>query len=325
MNEVRSYDQSVKASDYQEGLIRAGLKCYRGPSNDLWMTHEMGSMVRLPTFQLRPPTPDEFRNLFWKLHVPAISYNLEPDENHEPNAWLYVCEKGRYSPEKLIGPARRNIRHAQRNLRFEIVDWDTLLEHGAEVYCDTRTRIGLSDGTLEGFRSHFSMLSRIAGCYIAGAWHGDTMVAFMTLIAVENWVEIQGSFSATQYMSLCPNDGLFAFVFDHYLIQGHLDIVHAGLSSLQQETGAAGLHRFKQKVGFQAKPVHRAFAVHPLVRPLVNPLSLAAFETLQKIAPKNRKIRKATGMLDILVNKKGLLDRNEKTSDNTSTIDPKID
>jgi hypothetical protein len=193
-------------------------------------------------------------------------------------------------------------------LRFEPVGWDSLLKHGATAYCDTRSRVGLSDGTLEGFQSHFSLLSGIPGHSIMGAWFNNTLIAFMSLIVVDDWVEIQGSFSANQQLDLRPNDGLVAYALDYFLIQGHFDTVSFGLSSSQQVSNAAGLHRFKRKIGFQAKPVHRVFAVHPLIRPLVNPLSLAVLELLQKVNPKDRRIRKATGMLDILVKKRGLPD-----------------
>jgi hypothetical protein len=145
-----------------------------------------------------------------------------------------------------------------------------------------------------------------------GAWCNDTLVAFMSLIVVDDWVEIQGLFSANQQLGLRPNDGLFAYALDYFLIQGHFDTVSYGLSSSQQVSNAAGLHRFKRKIGFQAEPVHRVFAVHPLIRPLVNPLSLAVLELLQKVNPKDRRIRKATGMLDTLIKKRGLPDMGHK-------------
>jgi hypothetical protein len=310
-------DLSAKLSDYQEGLMKAGLKCYRGPSDDLWLAHEGGTMMRIPTFRVNPPSAPEFSTLFWGFRTPAISYIIEPDDTHQENTWLYICRKGDYGLGKLTSAARRNVKRAQKNLRFEPVSWDLLLEYGATAYCDTRSRVGLSDGTLEGFQAHFSRLSRIPGHRIMGAWYSDALVAFTSLIVVDDWVEIQGLFSANEQLDLRPNDGLFAYILDYFLIQGHFDTVSYGLSSSQQVSNAAGLHRFKRKIGFQAQPVHRVFAVHPLIRPLVNPLSLATLEALQRVNPKDRRIKKATGMLDTLIKKRGLPDMGlkEETDD----------
>ncbi len=311
---------SARLSDYQDGLVKAGLKCYRGPSDDLWMAHERGTMVRVPSSRTNPPSVRELNTLFWSFRAPAISYVIEPDETHQGNTWLYVCWKGDYSLGKLSDAAKANIKRARKKLRFEPVSWDVLLKYGATAYCDTRSRVGLSDGTPEGFQSHFSLQSRIPGNSIMGAWCGNTLVAFLSLIVVDDWVEIQGSFSANQQLDLRPNDGLFAYALDYFLIQSHFGTVSCGLSSTQQVSNAAGLHRFKRKIGFQAKPVHRAFAVHPLIRPLVNPLSLVALELLQKVNPADRRIKKATGILDTLIRKRGLPDMGlkEETDDRAS-------
>jgi hypothetical protein len=316
-------DQPVKLVEYQQGMASTGLKTYLGSDGDVWLTHEMGTMIRFPTFKLHPPTADEFNILYWKFRTPAMTYTIEPDAKHPANTWLYIVPQGGYDQSKLDSAARRNVKRAQKNLRIEFVSWDSLLKNGVSAYCDTRTRVGLSDGTPEGFATHFKMLSQIPGHTILGAWHGESLVAFMSLILVDDWVEIQGLFSANQDLDSRPNDGLFAHALNLFVVERNVSMVSYGLSSSQQVSNAVGLHRFKMKVGFQAKPVHRVFAVHPLIRPMVNPLSLVTLETLQKLQPKNRKIKKATGMLDILVNNKGLPHEDEEEpSESAATSTP---
>jgi hypothetical protein len=302
MNVTDTLCSAVSSTEYQEALTQLGLKCHRSSSDDFWMVHEMGSMMRVPTFRIVPPPIRNLDALFWKLRAPAVSYLIEPDAERKANAWLYLCESGGYSPGELSSVARRDLRRAQRSFRFELVSWESLLKHGGEAFGDTRRRVGLSDGTAEAFRSHYSTMAKISGQCIAGAWIGETLAAFLSLIVVDRWVEVQGAFSANRFLSLCPNDGLYAFVLEEYLIRRGFEVVHSGLSSSQQTDNAAGLHRFKLKVGFKARPVHRVFVLHPLIRPFVNRLTLSAIEAFQRMRPKDRRIRKAAGMLNTLLN-----------------------
>jgi hypothetical protein len=50
-------------------------------------------------------------------------------------------------------------------------------------------------------------------------------------------------------------------------------------------------------VGFEARAVHRAFVAHPLLRPLVNPLTLWGVNTALRLRPGNRRLKKAGGVL----------------------------
>jgi hypothetical protein len=84
---------------------------------------------------------------------------------------------------------------------------------------------------------------------------------------------------------------------DHCLAQGRCRVVSYGLSSIQEVNRTATLDYFKKKVGFEARPVHRAFQFHPLIRPLVNPLSYWIVRACSKVCPQNRTFRKAAGML----------------------------
>ena len=74
-------------------------------------------------------------------------------------------------------------------------------------------------------------------------------------------------------------------------------MVSYGLSSIQEVNRTATLDYFKKKVGFEARPVHREFQFHPLLRPLVNPLTYWIARGCSKARPHNRTLRKAVGLL----------------------------
>jgi hypothetical protein len=226
----------------------------------------------------------------------VATYVRLPDALHPPNAWLYVCEDQGYSLEKLSSPARRDVRRALRAFRFEFVDHWKLLEAGVKCFCDTRKRVGLSGGTPEVFCKTYENFGRNPGQKILGAWAGDCLAAYLTLTVVDDWVDIF-PYAADEHLRNCPNNGLIHVCLEHFLVERRFRLVNYGLSSIQEMSKAVGLHAFKKKVGFEARPVHRAFVFHPFVRPLVGMPSLVGLRVCRQLFPQNLMLRKATGIL----------------------------
>ena len=254
-------------------------------------------MMRMPGFLVGEPHPEQLRRLFRSSRALLATYLLEPDDAHPPNAWLYLCRDPGYSLEKLAPPVRRNVRRGMRELRIEAVAADTVLAHGFQPFSDTCGRIGLSDGTPENFRGWFAFRARCRGHIFLGAWRDRDLVAFLSITAVDDWAEIEGCFSANAALELRPNDTLIVSALQEYLVERQCRLVSYGLSSVQSESNAAGLHRFKTKVGFEALPIHRAFVAHPLVRPWINSFTHGCVRRLLAMRPSNRILKKCDGVL----------------------------
>src|SRR5262249_4467506 len=149
----------------------------------------------------------------------------DPDEHHPANAWLYACRDPYYSIDKLSKPARRDARRAQRNLLFTLIEAAELIRHGFAAYQETCTRVGLASNTKEEFQRSVELYSQNPAHLLVGAWRGNTLVAFMTLIVVDDWVEISASCSSNAHRDLCSNDGLANYVLEHFLVQRRFKIV----------------------------------------------------------------------------------------------------
>lgn len=76
-----------------------------------------------------------------------------------------------------------------------------------------------------------------------------------------------------------------------------MGVVDYGLSSIQADSKAEGLYRFKLKMGFEATPVYRAFVVNPLLRPFANRFAWTVINGLLKLAPRHPLLKKAEGAL----------------------------
>jgi len=261
-------------------------------------------MVRVPAFHTAPVSQHDARQVLRQGRAGLISFLLEPDGEHPPNAWLYDCRDRSYALDKLSKEARRDARRAQRSLRIEPLDWMTLLENGLVAYSDTRARVGLSDGSITHFRKRFEAFSSYPGHYAVGAWKGETLAAFMTLIVIDDWVVIEGSFSASAERDQCPNNGLADYVLNHFLVKQGFETVSYGASSIQETGQKTGLHSYKTRIGFEAKPVHRTFIVHPVLRPLANRITLWSMRTALRFKPGDRRLLKAIGAVNYILSDK---------------------
>jgi ribosomal protein S18 acetylase RimI-like enzyme len=290
--DIRPVHQEV----YLAALRKSGARVLAGSGGVFWQGIEMRSMERRPEFYLDMPSADELNRVFWKAYSPLATYVCRVDAEHPQNAWLYLCDDQEYRLEKLSSPARRDIRRAIRELTFEFLDASTFLERGEKPFCDTRRRVGLSDGTPRAFRRTFQHFCENPAHHVIGAWAGDTLAAFMTVVTVDDWGDLY-AFAANEHLRLCPNNGLIHFALDYFLAQHRIRVVNYGLSSIQEVSNAKSLHAFKKKVGFQCHPVHRAVVFHPFMRPLANRATLTALRAYRFLQPGNLPVRKAAGIL----------------------------
>ena len=286
--------------EYADELSRSGVRVLARKRGTMWVRYERFAYVRFPTFQLGSPTPGETARLLWRGPGLVVSYMIEPDQRHPANAWLYLCTNRNYSLESLDSAMRRNVRKGLKELKIAPISSGQLVASGFEAFRDTRHRAGLTDGTLEAFQRRFSAFKEGPGRCLLGAWKEAELAAFLSIIEVEDWVEIE-SCSVDRFLHHRPNDVLFFTAMTQYMSDPRCRLVSYGVSSIQEESNTAGLHRFKTKVGFEAIPVHRVFVVHPLLRPLVNRPILWIMSGARHFLPGNRALRKACGMLRLLI------------------------
>lgn len=296
--------RSHSVEGYAASLASRGIRVLPGARGTFWVPYETCAMMRIPEICLDLPSKEEIDGVLWCGPALVASYLRRPSEDYPLNAWLYLCRDKRYSLEALSVPGRRDARRAIRNLQFGFLEWSDVFSQGFSAYSQTRRRIGLSDDTCEHFHKRFLQFAAHPGHCAIGAWREDRLVAFMTLIAVDDWVAIEGSFSEDESRTWCPNDGLSHFVLEEFLRKRHITTVSYGLSSIQEGDQAGGLHSYKKKVGFEPQPVHRAFVLHALARPFANRLAARGVTAMRGLFPRSRLMKKVDGVLGCVIGKK---------------------
>lgn len=284
--------------EYRQRLETSGLKVLLGSAETLWVSHERFSMLRLPACALGPPTTEEIRTVFRCSNSAVLSYTVLPSGERPANAVLYLCRDSEYNLDKLGKNARYDVRRGLKEFDIRFIEQHEVLELGKQAYTDTLGRAGLSAAHREKFEAAFGR-SHPGKCYL-GAIREGRLAAFLQLVAVNDWVSL-GGYSANEFLSLCPNNALVFFAARYYLSEKNLRVIDYGLSSVQAVSNARGLDHFKQKMGFEAVPVHRAFIVNPLLRPFVNRFSSALVNSMLKLSPQHTLLKKAEGALRMVL------------------------
>lgn len=295
--------KTVTIKKYYESLLKSNINVFQDNDDYFWVKYEKYSVVRFPEFNVQQPTTDEIKKVFKELKCYLLNYTIETNDPNNSNSILYNCRDKDYSLEKLSRSVRRNIRLAQRRLRYDFAEWDEILNGGLKAFADTRKRVGLSDGTERNFINRFTQFSKNEAHKFVATWLDEEIIGFMTLIIIDDFVIIQGTFSTDEHRSLRPNNVMVDFVLNYFLVDRNYSNVCYGLSSIQEDTGKEGLHYFKVKVGFDAVPVERVFILHPAIRPFKGAISLLLHLVLLMM-PKNRILRKAAGIMDLIKTQK---------------------
>lgn len=285
----------MKGNDFLRELQSAGIKAISGAGNTFWLTHERFSMLRLPASVLARPSVDEISKIFRYSRSAVLSYAVTPSEERPANAVAYVCKDPKYSLEQLERPAQ--IARGLKEFEITFLDHADVFSLGRTAYYDTLARNGSSFGH-ESFEKLFKRPRRDRR-YL-GAVKNERLAAFLQITHVDDWASI-GGYSANEFLPLRPNNALVFYAVHHYITEENVRVVDYGFSSIQAVSKSDGLHRFKLKMGFEAIPVHRAFVVHPMLRPLVNQVSITAVRQLLRISPRIRLLQKAEGALRMAV------------------------
>ncbi|MFY4731008.1 hypothetical protein, partial [Nitrospira sp. BLG_2] len=297
-------EKSLSWSEYASELTRCGARVVQTANGDFWNKHESFGLVRVNDLDLSTPAREVVREALVKAPAAVASYIVKPDENHSANAWWYVCEDRSYAFDKLPHSMRKNVKRGLKEFKSEFSSPDQCIRHGAKPFCDSRSRVGLSDGTEKEFNSRFGKRARRPGHVILGAWSHDSLAAFVFITLVQDWAINEGPFGANEFLHLRPNDALLFWELSYFLTQKKCRGVSAGLSSIQFDDTEKGLHLFKTKAGFEARAIHRVFLPHPLLGPLVNRATLWCMNNALRLKPSNRGLLKAIGVLTCLLSAK---------------------
>jgi hypothetical protein len=293
----------VKAAENCPGWTREPVLAYLRPivaAGHCWaLTHHV-SRFRYPCNDLAPVSDAELDELFWRRHVPIVSYFTTVTES-KSNGFLYLCRDPAYSIDKLSANNRSKVRRGLKRFEVRSVTGAEVARMGYRCQVGTHERNLLKPMARDEFERHWENYRPSPIETLFAAVKGDEMGAFMSVRHLGTWVEIVGTSSATELLSDYPNHALMFTVLENYLRKLGADSVSYGLSSVQTQSKAETLHHFKQSIGYEAIPVTRVVRVHPVLRPVVGPWLRRLASLAERAFPHNRRARAAAGALKLVL------------------------
>jgi len=287
----------LNIKEYTEHLRGAGEKVLAGSDETVWVSLGPFVMQRRPYFASQLPSREELQGVFSESHAAILNFtesssefsrslypNFAPGPTWSVPSYLYVCTDREYSYENLSQSARSHIRRSLNEFEIRFLDAAEILTAGMDAFCDTRIRFGLSKGTRQAFEATFCQAQSFRR-YL-GAFKDNRLAAFVVITEIDDWASIGPGYAVSEFLPLRPNNGLIFRALRYYLVEEKRRLVDHGLSNVPFTAKVESLHRFKVKMGFEARPVHRSFVVNPLLRPFVNRLSWKLVNGLQKLSPR---------------------------------------
>ena len=260
----------------------------------VWLQHEKYSFIKYPVFHFAEPSDAEIKEVFKKSGAKLLSYAVQCSEK-EANAYWYVCRK--ISKNELKDTIQRNIKKAEKNLTLKNVSAEELFTEGFQPYSEMRKRAGLDDFSHEHFIQHFKEKNIREHNFTIGAYHEGKLISYISLLVIDNFVEIEGPFTLNDALQYRPNEFLIYTALDYYINQMNIPLVTYGFSSIQEMNKESSLHSFKLKCGFEAIPINRKFRFSTELMLFVNPVSRFVVKYLTKLFPSNRMLRKINGVM----------------------------
>lgn len=287
---------------YADHLKAQGVACaLTAAGSQLWIPGARGELMRLPMSCANPVDPAAARGLLRLPGVWVLSYLVAPVPAAPANCFLYVCRDAAYHMDRLHKNARKVLKRGQRNFVVRRCTWDEIAEKGYAAKAETDERHGYPPPPPESLRA-FVAVRRGSPFHEAwGAWRGDDLAAWVTLIKVDTWAEFEVAPSRTCAMPLAPNNILRYECLRSLLVEERRSEVVTGVSAVRLGSDQRSMHEYNTRIGFLAVPMRRVFVPHPLLVPFLRTrLTYAMLRRLSVARPGSALLAKAAGMAGVL-------------------------
>jgi hypothetical protein len=278
-------------------LERIGEPCAISPGGtQAWLQYPRGALIRFPLECTDPVDPRVTATLLRLPRVWVLNYLLAPDPQHPANCVSYVCSDPGYDIHNLDSKARQ-VRRGLRTFKIRLCTWHEWVERGFPAHAETHRRHSYAAAEPSEFRTMAARWKDQPFHEIWGAWQGDDLAAWLTVLKIDDWAMIDLARSRTESLSGRPNHSLLYLATRSLLVEEHRRYVSYGLSSVQDGSSRASLHNYKLDMGYEAIPMRRIFVSRPIVRPLLQSRGMSwIWGALSSAIPKSAPLRKLAGM-----------------------------
>jgi len=208
-----------------------------------------------------------------------------------------IVDSPNYNLDSLTSKARNQTRRGLEYCNVRPLEFTDLAESGLQLQRDTLRRQGrrIPANLAEKWRSYVQAAAVSDGAAAWGAFHKDTLAAFLVGLQVNQTIHILIVRSSAATLQFYPNNALiFSFV-QQALKIGVAQEVSIGFESIQ--SGIESLDKFKEGLGFRRRPTYQYVHVTPRLGGIIRgPLGATAINLLNWL-PKSENTSKAIGLM----------------------------
>jgi hypothetical protein len=289
-------------AEYAGRLKSQGVACaLTAGGSQLWIPGARGELMRLPMTCSAAVESAAARDLLRLPGVWVLSYLVAPGPAERANCFLYVCRDAEYHMDRLRKNARKVLKRGLRNFVVRRCTWDEIAEKGYAAKAETDERHGYPPPPRESVPAFVGVRRHSPFHEAWGAWRGDDLAAWITLVKVDQWAEFEVAPSRTAAMPLAPNNILRYECLRSLLGDEKRSEVVTGVSAVRLGSDQRAMHEYNTRIGFEAIPMRRVFLPHPLLAPFLRPrLAYAMLRRLSAARPASALLAKAAGMAGVL-------------------------
>lgn len=232
----------------------------------VWYDASRFFFLSAPPHRTYRPGRDEIDAAFSALPCLGVRF-AAPLECEGKLSYQLVCDDRDYSLERLSANTRSKVRRGLKRCRVEPVPFATIARAGRQAHADTVARQG-REGVLSGERweRFFAAAAAAPGMEGWGAWHGDTLAAFLITVAFDDGVEFLLARSCNDTLGAYPNNALIFTVTEEMLVRRRVGQITFGLESLEP---VEPLDQFKLSMGFRKRPLRQRVIFRPALARLL--------------------------------------------------------
>ncbi len=277
-----------------EWLRRRGHRIVFSPSA-CWYDAAPGIFQAFPYHLVITPSEDELRQVFREGRAYGLRYSAPLAFPAGKLSYHVTYSKPTYGLDQLSRQTRQNIRKGIEHATIEPISFARLAEEGWALRAETLARQGRIKAENEAWWRKLCLSTEgLPGFEAWGASHNGGLVAALIAYLAGDCYLMLYQQSLTAHLKFGINNALGFIFTQKALARPGIKRLFYGFESLD---ASWKIDEFKLRMGYTAEPVRQRVLFHPVLRPLVNPITLAVLTHLGGRIFRHPRWLKAAGMM----------------------------
>lgn len=256
----------MNVNDYLRFLEEAGCNKFKC-GDSYFVEYKKFFLESIPPHKSVSLSKTQLLKLFLKGFA-VIRLTASGNQTHI--VYEYICNNKSFDLSTLHSKARNQTRRGLENCLIRELAVDELRDIGTRINKSVFKRQGRIGSKRfideQSWGKYLDTIKRFPEIKCYGAFYNSTLCAYVFIIPVENYCYIYHPMSDNEYLSYYPLNALIYSVTKEIMNNPDISFISYGLESA---TTLEGLERFKERMGYTKRELHRQVIINPIIIPFV--------------------------------------------------------